>query len=459
MVKVKDRQRGLQALETTATLAYDRDGYAPRVVSAAALPYVTDYAAVEDRGLHDAQGVRMFSFGGKIWDHPVGQAQWGLKNVSSYQLTKNSLYLNRAIANAQRNLDRKVESRGAWWYPYDFDLQRCTGRPVLQAPWYSGMAQGQLLSLFVRLYEITNDEKWRTAADNTFLSLTLPPAASAPWGSRVDAEGHLWLEEYPESSSVRGERVLNGHIFAIYGVYDYWRLTKDTRTVEILDGAETTVRRYLPTHFRFKRWASRYSIECPHPHTRYHVIHTDQNLKLYELTYARQFATNAYLLRSDYPNPWVKGSIRFRSGSHTGYKFDSSGRVVGSKTIYLSRSSGASADQRIRVYGRSYYYRIVNGAFAGYLVLEEYPRRYLLGKVAEHTYTPQRVLKFQPRTYTGYRYDSAGRVIASKVFTLTRYSTAPLGATAWVNGRFSYQVTAGVFAGYWLPHTTGLAFG
>ncbi|MGH3735150.1 MAG: D-glucuronyl C5-epimerase family protein [Micromonosporaceae bacterium] len=456
--KVKREQQQLSALEADP-LVYDRDGYTPHDLPADRLPYAHDYARVEDTGLHDEQGVRMFSFNGQIWDHPVFQGGWGLRNLSSYRVTKNQLFLDRAIANAQRNLDRKVESRGAWWYPYDFDLSRCTGRPLLRAPWSSGMAQGRLLTLFVRLYEVTGDEKWRTAADYTFASLTLPPDAGAPWASWVDGEGHFWLEEYPETAAVQGERVMNGHIAALYGVYDYWRVTRDARSVEVLDGAATTVRRYLPVEVRMKRWASRYSLECPFPHLRYHIIHTAQALSLYDITYARTFALTAYLLRSDYPTPAVDGGVRFSAGTHTGYKFDSSGRVVASKSLKLTRSSGAHADQRIRVYGRNFYYRITNGAFAGYLVLEEYPRRYLRGKAVEHTYTPNRTLKFQPRTYTGYRYASSGRIVGSKVFTLTRYSTAPLGATAWVNGRMSYQVTAGVFNGYWLPVTTGLSFG
>ncbi|MEE3918626.1 hypothetical protein V2I01_09365 [Micromonospora sp. BRA006-A] len=46
----------------------------------------------------------------------------------------------------------------------------------------------------------------------------------------------------------------------------------------------------------------------------------------------------------------------------------------------------------------------------------------------------------------------------SKRLTFPSASVAPLGATAWVNGRLSYQVTAGAYVGYWLPHTTGLAF-
>jgi len=457
VAKAKKQQATARA--TAAGLpAYQRDGYTFHNLDDAALPYRDDPAPLVDKGLHDAQGVRMFSFNGKTWDHPVAQGQWGLSNVTAYLNTGQQVYLDRAIANAQRNIDRRVESRGAWFYPYDFDLNRCAGRPLLQAPWYSGMAEGVLLSLFTRLWQVTGDAKWREAADNTFAAFTLPPDPALPWAVWVDTAGHLWLEEYPESASVRGERVMNGHIFALYGLYDYWAGTSDQRAADVLDGAATTVRRYLPDPIRNLRWASNYSIGCPTPHLKYHGIHTEQSLKLYEMTWAPEFATDAYLLRSDYPAPDVDGTVQFFAGTHTGYTFDSSGNITGSKSLTLSSTSIAHADQRIRVYGRNYYYRITNGALAGYLVLETGGARELLGKAVEHTYNPTRVLGFQPGTYTGYAYDSTGKITGTKTLTFSKASMAPLGSTAWVNGKLSYQVTAGAYLGYWLPHVTGLAF-
>jgi hypothetical protein len=454
--RVKQQQRAVRTAGADSALDFARDGYPINDLPESLLPLRDQLATHDDPGLHDAEGVRMFSFDGQIWDHPVAQAQWGLKNVASYRTTEDDWYLNRAIANAQRNLDRKVESRGAWWYPYDFDLIRCDVGPPLRAPWYSAMAQGQLLSLFVQLYEVTGNETWRSAADRTFLSLIIGPDPEAPWASWVDPAGHLWLEEYPASPGITGERVLNGLIYAMYGVYDYWRLTASAEAVGIIDGVATTVRRYVPTDFRVLRWASNYSIGCPHPHVKYHQIHTGQTLKLYEITHAGLFATQAYLLRSDYPAPAVWGTVRFSAGRHVGYRFNSSGTIVATKTLNLSRTSSATADQRIRVYGRSIYYRMTNGALAGYLVPEAYGQRVLLGKAVEHRYVPVRRLEFATGTYTAYKYDSAGNQIGSKRLTFSHSSSAPLGSTAFVNGRLAYWVTAGAFLGYWLPHSTGL---
>ncbi|MEU0081183.1 D-glucuronyl C5-epimerase family protein [Micromonospora tulbaghiae] len=436
---------------------FARDGFRPQSAPETALPYNDAALAPRvDSFPHDAQGVRLFRYNGVTYDHPVVQAQWGLSNLRTYLATQDSFFLDRALAQAQRNLDRKVESRGAWWYPYGFDYPRCAQRTGMVAPWYSAMAQGQLLSLFVRLSQVTGDPKWRTAADRTFASLLVTPAANAPWASWVDADGHLWLEEYPVSAAVTGERVLNGHIFAIYGVYDYWRLTADAQALALFDGATTTLHHRVPVDFRVPDWISRYSVGCPGAYANYHALHAQQMLKIYTLTRAPVFAGLADLFRSDYPAPAVSGLVSFSGGTHIGYTFDATGTMVQRRTLTLSRDSAANADQRVRVYGRGVYYRITDGTLAGFLVPESPGERVLRGPVVAHTHTPQRLLTFNAGTYTGYRYDSSWTVATSATFTFSRPSAAPFTISAWVNGRLSYLITAGAYSGMWVPAGPGL---
>lgn len=455
---VKQAQTNADGPPEDAMPDYERDGFGPNSIVATKLPYRNEVAPREDPGLYDSTGVRMFRFAGttQVWNHPVGQAQWGLKNVSAYLNTGDGFYLDRALKQAQRNLDRKIVSRGAWWYPYDFDAARCADAPPMIAPWYSGMAQGQLLSLFVRLYEITDDAKWREAADHTFDSLLLPPDADVPWGSWVDENGYRWLEEYPHPTKT-GERVMNGHIFAMYGVYDYWRITNDERAAAVFDGAATTVRHYLPTRIRLANWASKYSLGCQHPHMGYHQVHIGQTLKLYEITREGVFADLSSTLRSDYPAPGVTGTVQFKAGTHIGYKFDIDGDIIGTKTMELENSSNAPTVKRVRIKGRGIYYLISAGVMYGYLVPESFPDRVLKGTFVEQRYTPYRTLSFAPRVYTAYAYDKFGNVIASKVEEITETTSVPMVATAYVNGRLSYLPTSGPFKGWWMTATSGLS--
>ncbi|GAA5167272.1 hypothetical protein GCM10011366_30710 [Ornithinimicrobium tianjinense] len=130
-------------------------------------------------GLVDSTGVRVFRAdweGDKIFDHPVAQAQYALSALESYRLTGEQQYLDVALKNAQRIVDRRHEIDGAWYFPYDFDFDLYrNGRGVLTAPWSSGMSSGQALSVFVRLHEVTGDQAWRDAADHTFAAFLQEP--------------------------------------------------------------------------------------------------------------------------------------------------------------------------------------------------------------------------------------------------------------------------------------------
>ena len=273
-----------------------------------------------------------------------------------------------------------------------------------------------------------------------------------PWASLVDSSGYLWLEEYPYPGGASGERVFNGHVFSLYGLYEYWVSTGNEVAAALVDGAATTARHYLPNPIRNVQF------DCRAPHTRYHQIHTDQMMKLYEITWASEFASRASLLRADYPNPGVNNTVRVAAGTRTGYRFDADGRTLEPKTLKLTAATSAHADQRIRVRYRGIYHRITNGAWAGYMIAEIPGAQELMGKTVEQTYNPQRVLTFKVGLYTGYTLDASGRLAKPVKVSLSRPTSGKLGSTAWINGLMCYRPTSGPLAGHWVPQAAGLAF-
>ena len=117
---------------------------------------------------------------GRWYDHPVGQAQYVVNMLRNHRLDPRQEYLDLAVANADRLLKRAVRHQGAIFFPYGFDFA-LHGRGTMKAPWYSGMAQGVALSGFVRLWELTGEQKWRDAADQTYRSFLVSRQAGAPW--------------------------------------------------------------------------------------------------------------------------------------------------------------------------------------------------------------------------------------------------------------------------------------
>ena len=411
----------------------------------------------EGWGTRDATGVRMFVWPGQttLWNHPVGQAQYALHNLNSYRLTKDPVYLATAAKNAQRLVDRRVESAGAWYYPYDFDFAvHGDTSETLQAPWYSAMAQGQALSVFVRMFEVTGDDKWRLAVDATFLSLLQAPEGTAPFSSRVDAAGRLWLEEYPRYPVADSEMVLNGHVFAMYGLHDYWQLTGDDAARQLFLGALWTVERSVNTEFRRVNWLSVYSLRHKVNSLSYHPVHVDQFLLLWRMTKDSRWITSAGLFRTDYPRPNWTGQLRITPKVRTMYRVDSAGAISSTRTVAFSRSTGAPFDRRQRLKGGPIAYRISAGAYTGWWVAEGFGVAWGLGAIDRHGYLPETPVIFVAgSTFTAYRLDSAGNVVGHKTITIsaTSSSMAPTRYSGIVTGRPSYLFHSGALAGYWLP--------
>ncbi len=253
----------------------------------------------------DENGVRIYIYKptGEREDHPVVYAQYGISALLEYEATGDVFWKNRAIAQGQRLIDMHDERDDAWWFSYPFPFTH-TDR-TLQAPWHSAMAQGQALSLFVRLYEETDDQKWLDAADHTWKSFSQSYDPELPWSSLV-IDGHLYLEEYAGSRPPM--MVLNGHIFSMFGLYDYWKLTGDQEVKRYLDGATTTVLERMMPLVRVPDDVSYYCVLADYCQTprwqnkKYHGIHSWQLETLSRLTGDERFTRWSALLREDWVN-------------------------------------------------------------------------------------------------------------------------------------------------------------
>jgi hypothetical protein len=174
----------------------------------------------------------------------------------------------------------------------------------MTTPWYSGMAQGMTLSLFTRLHEVTGDSKWSTVADQIFHSLELNRSGTQPWVTFVDANGYLWFEEYAKNPPAR---VLNGHVFATFGMWDYARATRSAAAAALFDAAATTVAHYLP-QFRRPGAPSAYALRIPVQDPKYHGIHVQLLAMLARLTGAPAFADWSEKFREDFSLPRPKAT-------------------------------------------------------------------------------------------------------------------------------------------------------
>jgi len=405
------------------------------------------------------------------YDQPVTQIQFGLGCITSYRTetnaTRKALFLTRAKAQAGRLIETRVETRGAWYFPYPFDFTHTTHSGIdYQAPWYSGMAQGEAISLFIQLSEldgVTEEEStlYRAAADGAFASL-LRADDGTPWVVNRNSAGYLWIQEYPGSTAGAGDYTYNGMIFAMFGLWDYIQVTGNELAVALYDGACTTIDRYFPL-LRNLRWISYYCQTHRIPTASYHQHHINLFRQLHWQTASPRFAHMTDSLTDDYPYASVPtgSNIAFAAGTHTLYQFDTDAdgdyvaskgdAELASKSVTFARTTQAPANRRRRIKDRGIYYRVNAGAYTGWWIGEYYPKAFLIGEYLPTNCLPFRTLTFPANTeVTCYQVGADGRFGSSKTVSFANPSNAPFDKRSVVNGRPMCHIAAGSLTGYWV---------
>jgi hypothetical protein len=198
-----------------------------------------DYA-----GHYDAAGIPMLDYHGTIGlqYNPIAIAQWGLANDNLFCSTGDEGRWRKTLQAADwlaSNLEQNAHGLWVWNHHFDWEY-----RDTLKAPWYSGLAQGQGVSLLLRVYARGEDAKYRVAADKAFVALTrLTIEGGVLFEELSDGQARdLWIEEYLVDPPTH---ILNGFMWALWGVFDFWLARADTSAKSIFDRGVATLIRNL----------------------------------------------------------------------------------------------------------------------------------------------------------------------------------------------------------------------
>ncbi len=234
---------------------------------------------------------------GKVYYHPSLLSMNALPLLDGYSLTKNIKYLNTARKYANKLLEMSEEINDALYFrnTHSWPLHG-NKEEVMIPPWYSGMYQGVILSVFVRLYNITKNGKYLKISDNIFKCFKNLKGEKEPWVVYRDNEDNLWIEEYPSEPPCN---TLNGFIFGIYGIYDYYLLKKNKESKQILQDTIKTIKHNIHK-FRNKGNISYYCLKHKVKISRYHRTHIGQLQQLYKITSDEYFKTMAEKFYNDF---------------------------------------------------------------------------------------------------------------------------------------------------------------
>jgi heparosan-N-sulfate-glucuronate 5-epimerase len=249
--------------------------------------YMTFAEKAEYAGARDEKGVPLLNYHGQIGlqYNPIAVAQWGLGNFNRFRGSGDHEARRKFLLASDWLCQRlEVNARGLYVWNHYFDWEY---RKTLKAPWYSGLAQGQGISLLVRAQAETGDAKYLESAKLAFGSFFSDTDSGGV--TFKDQAGDLWFEEYILSPPTH---ILNGFIWAAWGVYDYFLATGDGEARNLFDSAVNTLRVNLD-RYDLGFW-SRYEISG----TRlpmiaspfYHQLHVTQLRVMHKITGDEVFA-------------------------------------------------------------------------------------------------------------------------------------------------------------------------
>ena len=130
------------------------------------------------------------------------------------------------------------------------------------------MSQGGALAVMCRAYLFANDARYLTEAEKIFQ--TLYKNSGLFWCIVVDKNGYYWHEEYPNPDFCH---VLNGMLFSLWGLWDYYVITDDTFALTLfLAGVRSIADNYDIYNIEGVN-SSKYCLLSDDPNEPYHPLH------------------------------------------------------------------------------------------------------------------------------------------------------------------------------------------
>jgi heparosan-N-sulfate-glucuronate 5-epimerase len=194
-----------------------------------------DYA-----GAYDLSGIPQLDYHGHIGlqYNPIAIAQYGLGNYNLYRRTADPARRKKFLLIAdwlRDHLEPNAHGLAVWHHHFNWEY-----RDTLKAPWYSALAQGQGISVLVRAWKESGEARYLEAAQRAMESFR--KSVTEGGVAFTDDAGDLWFEEYIVSPPTH---ILNGFIWATWGVYDYFLATKEKFAQDLFARAVQTLLRNL----------------------------------------------------------------------------------------------------------------------------------------------------------------------------------------------------------------------
>ena len=221
---------------------------------------------------------------------PVAVFQYGLGCYDLYLSTNDLKYLNKFLELAKWAIDNQEDNGG--WNNFFF---------IYPSNPYGAMCQGEAASLLVRAYKETNDLRFLTGAKKA-LDFMLNPKNDLIY---TPDDKSLVLLEYAGKPAV-----LNGWIFALFGLYDVSLIDDCAKYSVSLNNTISTLKSYL-AKFDCSYW-SMYDLSNRIASPFYHKLHIAQLEALFLITKDPLFNKYTLLFKGYCKSPFKRIKAFFK---------------------------------------------------------------------------------------------------------------------------------------------------
>jgi heparosan-N-sulfate-glucuronate 5-epimerase len=205
-----------------------------------------------DSLLFDKKGVPYYNY--SYAGHNSIGLQGSPHAVSNHALTLYKQYLRTSNETAKgyfiNNVDWLVNTNmlknNGSFLTYEFSFPWRNGAYTIEPPWRNGMVNGEALSPLVKAYQLTGNKTYLDTAKRILNSFYIK-VQDGGVTYKTPTSG-WWYEEYASRNSTKEPRVLNGMIYAILGINEYYKDTNDTSARYLFDQGVLALKNDLPKY-------------------------------------------------------------------------------------------------------------------------------------------------------------------------------------------------------------------
>jgi hypothetical protein len=230
----------------------------------------------------DANGIPEVDYGYQTSSYtgsqrnPLTIAAKAIEYINEYDKTSDEK-TKQYFLNCIDWLDKsKIEKEGYLLWQYEFDLPTYN----VKAPWYSAMTQARIMVAFEKAFKLTKDQRYLDLANRSLKSLNISIEDGGVLA--IDpADSGKWFEEVAGGGILDSPLILNGNIFVLFDLYDFYIHTESQEAKALFDEGIVELKRHL-SEYDTGHWT--YYDRIGNLAYDYHYTHIEQMQTLYQIT-------------------------------------------------------------------------------------------------------------------------------------------------------------------------------